>query len=87
MLHDIAYSQSKDIKARRIYEQLASFASERLKAPDAKFGENVTAFVISNIMINMKTKLGMYGIETKEGYLEKKKGGQLKFAIEERKST
>ncbi|KAG5866439.1 hypothetical protein JTB14_015343 [Gonioctena quinquepunctata] len=75
------HSQKKDIEARNIADQqLASVASERLKAPDAKLGEKITSFGISNIM-NMKSKLGMR-LKKKAFAEEKKEGGELRIAKE-----
>lgn len=70
--HDIAYSQFKDINTRNIADrELATVASNRVKASDAKLGEKIAAFGVSNIM-NIKSKLGM-------GLRKRKKGGNLKI--------
>ncbi|KAJ8929715.1 hypothetical protein NQ314_017576 [Rhamnusium bicolor] len=74
--HAIAYSKFKDTSTRNIsYRELAAVTSNRLKASDAKLGEKIAAFGVSNIM-KMKSKLGM-GLKKCWNY--KKKGGTLKL--------
>ncbi|KAJ8949038.1 hypothetical protein NQ317_005820 [Molorchus minor] len=57
--HDIAYSKSKDTLTRNQADlRLAEKAWERIKAADAKVGEKINAWTITNIM-KSKAKLGM----------------------------
>lgn len=57
--HDIAYSQTNDIKRRHIADKvLLQKALARLKSKDTSFGERTAALAISGAM-KMKTKFGM----------------------------
>lgn len=57
-LHDIAYSKYFDSKNRSIADkELVERAWERVKAPDASFGEKATAWTVTNIM-KAKSKFG-----------------------------
>jgi len=63
-LHDIAYSQNKDLSARHVADQaLENRAWERVKSKDASFGEKAAAWLVTNAM-KAKRKLGM-GIKRK----------------------
>lgn len=57
--HDIAYSQSSDIKQRhKADQQLAERAWERVKSKDSTWGEKLNSYLVSNIM-KAKVKMGM----------------------------
>lgn len=56
--HDIAYSQSQDLKQRHQADKiLENRAWERVKANDSSFGEKTSAWVVTNAM-KVKRKLG-----------------------------
>ncbi|KAJ8966951.1 hypothetical protein NQ317_006781 [Molorchus minor] len=81
--HDIPYSQFNNTSTRNVADrELATVAAARVKASDAKLGEKLATFGVSNIM-NMKSKLGM-GLrkvrrKPKRGNnLKLKHGGNLK---------
>jgi len=64
-LHDIAYSQNKDLKSRHVADQqLENQAWKRVKSKDASFGEKAAAWLVTNAM-KAKRKLGM-GIKRKQ---------------------
>ncbi|KAJ8983455.1 hypothetical protein NQ317_013330 [Molorchus minor] len=72
--HDIAYSQFNNTSTRNVADrELATVAAARVKASDAKLGEKLAAFGVSNIM-NMKSKLGM-GLRK----VRRKRGNNLKL--------
>lgn len=57
--HDIAYSNSKDTSTRNQADlRLAEKAWQRVKAADAKVGEKINAWLVTNLM-KSKAKLGM----------------------------
>ena len=64
--HDIAYADSKDLKSRHEADKkLAERAWTRVSAPDAKLGEKIAAFAVTNAM-KAKLKLGA-GIKAIKG--------------------
>ncbi len=94
--HDIAYAQSKDLKSRHIADKLlAERAWTRVSAPDAKRGERIAAFAVTNAM-KAKVKLGagmknvknnktLKNIKKKNVKVQKKK--HLRDAIKAAKSV
>lgn len=63
--HDIAYSQKKSVEDRRGADKiLIEKAWNRVKSPDAKFGEKASAFLVTNMM-KAKVKMGMGAGEKK----------------------
>lgn len=58
-VHDIAYSQSKDLKQRHIADKtLSERAWERVKAKDSSLSERANAWFVTNAM-KTKVKFGM----------------------------
>lgn len=56
--HDIAYHNSRDLESRhRADAVLAEKAWQRVRAPDARFGERAAAWTVTNIM-KAKRKMG-----------------------------
>lgn len=59
LAHDLAYAKNKDLDKRHLADrELENAAWERVKAPDAKVGERVAAYITTNLM-KAKRKLGM----------------------------
>lgn len=87
-LHDISYSQNKDLNLRHKADKtLEQKARDRLKAKDASFGERTAAWVVTNAM-KMKRKLGMGLVgKTKRKSKAKKKVGLKKIIIKEGKKA
>lgn len=74
-VHDLAYSQSKDIKSRHVADKLLSdTAFARFRAKDASFGEKTAALGISGAM-KVKRKLGM-GLKRKRKISRKARRGR-----------
>lgn len=74
--HDIAYSESKDLKSRHIADKiLAEQAWSRFKSKDSSFGEKASAWLVTNIM-KTKIKTGS-GVKTNK---RKCKGGNILIA-------
>lgn len=71
MVHDIAYSKSKDLKERHLADkQLAEAAWKRAKASDSTIGEKASALFVTGAM-KAKTSLGM-GLKKKKTKKTKK---------------
>jgi hypothetical protein len=69
--HDIAYSQSRDLKSRHEADKvLADKAWSRVSAPDAKLSEKAAAYVVTNAM-KAKLKLGA-GMKSSKNDTDKK---------------
>lgn len=76
--HDIAYSQKSSVEDRREADKiLIEKAWQRVKSPDAKFGEKTGAWIVTNLM-KTKTKMGM-GVGGKN---KQKKRHSFKSAIQ-----
>lgn len=70
--HDIVYSHTDNIAARNQADlELANKAWERVKSKDAKLGERINAFLVTNIM-KTKSKFGM-GLKLQKNQLKHKK--------------
>lgn len=71
--HDIAYAQNKDLTSRHKADRLlADRAWTRVSAPDAKLGEKVNAFLVTNAM-KAKLKLGAGMKKSKSESVTKKR--------------
>lgn len=71
-VHDIAYSQNKDIKQlHQADKELSERAWERVLAKDSSIGEKIASYFVTNAM-KAKVKLGM-GMKKRKGVKKNKK--------------
>lgn len=86
--HDIAYSQKKSVEDRRDADKiLIEKAWNRVKSPDAKFGEKASALLVTNMM-KAKVKMGMGAGKKKQRKVTFKSAVQsAKKELKEKKPT